>query len=112
MSKKNKIKVVPGKGKNIKISDIKEHLEIEKPQDEIVEKDKIIILLKKIQKNKDSLNTVFIFYIASFCSSSLTISFWSSSPSCLTTSKLDIETSYATLVSDVPSSYFFSYVLD
>ena len=107
MSKKNKIKVVPGKGKNIKISDIKEHLEIEKPQDEIVEKDKIII-----QKNKDSLNTVFIFYIASFCSSSLTISFWSSSPSCLTTSKLDIETSYATLVSDVPSSYFFSYVLD
>ena len=50
MSKKNKIKVVPGKGKNIKISDIKEHLEIEKPQDEIVEKDKIIIPTKKDSK--------------------------------------------------------------
>jgi|GEM_PF-2073882 hypothetical protein len=50
MSKKNKIKVVPGKGKNIKISDIKEHLGIEKPQDEIVEKDKIIIPTKKDSK--------------------------------------------------------------
>ena len=49
-NKKNKIKVVPGKGKNIKISDIKEHLEIEKPQDEIVEKDKIIIPTKKDSK--------------------------------------------------------------
>ena len=50
MSKKNKIKVLPSKVKNIKISYIKEHLGIEKPQDEIVEKDKIIIPTKKDSK--------------------------------------------------------------
>ena len=50
MSKERKIKIVPGKGENIKISDVQEHLNIEKPQDEIVEKDKIIIPTKKDSK--------------------------------------------------------------
>ena len=47
MSKERKIKIVPGKGENIKISDVQEHLNIEKPDDENIEKDKIIIPNKK-----------------------------------------------------------------
>lgn len=43
MPKQNKIKIISGKGKNIKISDVKEHLNIEKPEDDIVDKDKIIV---------------------------------------------------------------------
>ena len=45
MSKERKI--VPGKGENIKISDVQEHLNIEKPDDENIEKDKIIVPNKK-----------------------------------------------------------------
>ena len=47
MSKERKIKIVAGKGENIKISDVQEHLNIEKPDDENIEKDKIIIPNKK-----------------------------------------------------------------
>ena len=47
MSKERKIKIVTGKGENIKISDVQEHLNIEKPDDENIEKDKIIIPNKK-----------------------------------------------------------------
>ena len=47
MSKERKIKIVPGKEENIKISDVQEHLNIEKPDDENIEKDKIIIPNKK-----------------------------------------------------------------
>ena len=47
MSKERKKKIVPGKGENIKISDVQEHLNIEKPDDENIEKDKIIIPNKK-----------------------------------------------------------------
>ncbi len=42
MADSKKIKVVPGEGKNIKISDVKEHLNIEKPSN-TTKKDKIII---------------------------------------------------------------------
>lgn len=49
MSKQRKIKIVPGKGENINISEIKEHLDLEKPQDD-VDKDKIIIPTKKNKK--------------------------------------------------------------
>ena len=42
MAKSKKIKIVTGKGKNIKISDIKDNLDIEKPKDD-VNKEKIII---------------------------------------------------------------------
>lgn len=47
MSKERKIKIVLGKGENIKISDVQEHLNIEKPDDENIEKDKIIVPNKK-----------------------------------------------------------------
>ena len=47
MSKERKIKIVPGKGENINISDVQEHLNIEKPDDENIEKDKIIVPNKK-----------------------------------------------------------------
>ena len=50
MQKNNKIKIVSGNGKNIKISDVDDYLDIEKPQDEIVNKDKIIIPTKKDSK--------------------------------------------------------------
>ena len=33
MQKNNKIKIVSGNGKNIKISDVDDYLDIEKPQD-------------------------------------------------------------------------------
>ena len=46
MANSKKIKVVPGKGKNIKISDVKEHLNIEKPKDD-VNKEKIVIPKQK-----------------------------------------------------------------
>lgn len=46
MSDSKKIKIVPGKGKNLKISDIKDHLNIEKPKEK-VDKDKIIIPTEK-----------------------------------------------------------------
>lgn len=46
MADSKKIKVVPGKGKNLKISNIKDHLNIEKPKED-VEKDKIIIPTEK-----------------------------------------------------------------
>ncbi len=42
MPKSKKIKIVSGDGKDINISDIKEHLDIEKPEKK-VEKEKIII---------------------------------------------------------------------
>lgn len=42
MGKTKKIKIVSGNGKNLKISDIKDHLDIEKPKED-VDKDKIII---------------------------------------------------------------------
>ena len=47
MSKERKIKIVSGKGENIKIYDVQKHLNIEKPDDENIEKDKIIIPNKK-----------------------------------------------------------------
>ena len=50
MQKNNKIKIVSGNGKNIKISDVDDYLDIEKPQDEIVDKDKIIFPTKKDSK--------------------------------------------------------------
>lgn len=46
MSKNKKINVIPGEG-NIKISKVEEHLEIEKPEDENIDKNKIIIPEKK-----------------------------------------------------------------
>ena len=46
MKNSKKIQVVSGKGKNIKISDVQEHLEIEKPQEE-TRKQKIIIPTNK-----------------------------------------------------------------
>lgn len=49
MAKQKKIKIIPGKGENINISEIKEHLDLEKPQDD-VDKDKIIIPKKKSKK--------------------------------------------------------------
>jgi hypothetical protein len=42
MSEQKKIKVVTGKGKNLKISNVKDHLDIEKPTID-VDKKKIII---------------------------------------------------------------------
>lgn len=46
MKNTKKIQVVSGKGKNIKISEVKEHLDIEKPQEE-TKKQKIIIPTNK-----------------------------------------------------------------
>ena len=46
MANRKKIKVVPGKGKNLKISDVEDHLEIEKPKEDI-DKGKIIIPTQK-----------------------------------------------------------------
>lgn len=46
MPNSKKIKIVPGKGKNIKISDVQEHLNIEKPKDD-VNKEKIVIPKEK-----------------------------------------------------------------
>lgn len=46
MANSKKIKVITGKGKNLKISDVKEHLNIEKPKDDI-DKEKIIIPKEK-----------------------------------------------------------------
>lgn len=43
MSNNKKIKVISGKGKNIKISDIKDHLNIEKPKEDENKKNNIII---------------------------------------------------------------------
>lgn len=42
MANSKKIQVVPGKGKNLKISEVKEHLNIEKPKED-TKKEKIII---------------------------------------------------------------------
>lgn len=49
MGNSKEIKVVSGNGKKIKISDVKEHLDIEKPKDDI-KKDKIIIPKEKGKK--------------------------------------------------------------
>lgn len=49
MANSKKIKIVPGKGKNLKISEIKDHLDIEKPKDD-VDKNKIIIPSEKQEK--------------------------------------------------------------
>ena len=46
MANSKKIKVVSGKGKNLKISNVKDHLDIEKPKED-VEKEKIIIPTEK-----------------------------------------------------------------
>lgn len=46
MANSKKIKVVPGKGKNLKISNVEDHLEIEKPKED-VDKEKIIIPTEK-----------------------------------------------------------------
>ncbi|MBP3502076.1 MAG: hypothetical protein J6K42_01135 [Clostridia bacterium] len=46
MANEKKIKVVSGKGKNLKISNVKDHLDIEKPKED-VDKEKIIIPTKK-----------------------------------------------------------------
>ena len=46
MTNSKKIKVIPGKGKNLKISDVKEHLNIEKPRED-VKKEKIVIPKQK-----------------------------------------------------------------
>lgn len=46
MANSKRIKVVPGKGKNLKISNVKDHLNIEKPKEDI-KKDKIIIPTEK-----------------------------------------------------------------
>lgn len=46
MANSKKIKVVSGKGKNIKISDVQEHLNIEKPKED-VNKEKIVIPKEK-----------------------------------------------------------------
>lgn len=46
MANSKKIKVVSGKGKNIKISDVKDHLNIEKPKED-VNKEKIVIPQEK-----------------------------------------------------------------
>ena len=46
MANSKKIKVIPGKGKNLKISDVKDHLNIEKPQED-VKKEKIVIPKQK-----------------------------------------------------------------
>lgn len=46
MGNSKKIKIVSGKGKNIKISDVKEHLNIEKPE-ETIKKQKVIIPKQK-----------------------------------------------------------------
>ncbi len=42
MGNSKKIKIVSGNGKNLKISDVKDHLDIEKPKEDI-NKEKIII---------------------------------------------------------------------
>ena len=47
MKNSKKIQVVSGKGKNIKISDVQEHLDIEKPQQDENKKQKIIIPTNK-----------------------------------------------------------------
>lgn len=46
MANSKKIKVVSGKGKNLKISNVKDHLDIEKPKED-VDKEKIIIPTEK-----------------------------------------------------------------
>lgn len=46
MANSKKIKVVSGKGKNLKISNVKDHLDIEKPKKD-VDKEKIIIPTEK-----------------------------------------------------------------
>lgn len=46
MANSKKIKVISGKGKNLKISNVKDHLEIEKPKEDI-DKEKIIIPTEK-----------------------------------------------------------------
>lgn len=46
MANSKKIKVVSGKGKNLKISNVKDHLNIEKPKED-VDKEKIIIPTEK-----------------------------------------------------------------
>lgn len=51
MANSKKIKVVPGKGKNLNISDIKDHLDLEKPKDD-VDKEKIIIPTEKKESEK------------------------------------------------------------
>lgn len=47
MKNTKKIQVVSGKGKNIKISDVQEHLDIEKPHQEEKKKQNIIIPTNK-----------------------------------------------------------------
>lgn len=46
MANSKKIKVVSGKGKNLKVSNVKDHLDIEKPKED-VDKEKIIIPTEK-----------------------------------------------------------------
>ena len=46
MANSKRIKVVPGKGKNLKISNVKDHLNIQKTKEDI-KKDKIIIPTEK-----------------------------------------------------------------
>ncbi len=46
MANSKKIKVISGKGKNLKISNVKDHLNIEKPKED-VDKEKIIIPTEK-----------------------------------------------------------------
>lgn len=47
MANSKKIKVVSGKGKNIKISEVKEHLNIEKPKEDNIKKGNIVIPKQK-----------------------------------------------------------------
>ncbi len=47
MANSKKIKVVSGKGKNLKISNVKDHLDIEKPKEDVEKKKKIIPTEKK-----------------------------------------------------------------
>ena len=53
MSDNKKIEVVSGNGKNLKISPVYEHLEIEKPKKDKAKKNNIVIpKVKKDDKNK------------------------------------------------------------
>lgn len=65
-----------------------------------------VFFVKNTYIKKLALSTNFFYYIASLFSS------WFSSSFLSTSSKLPTETSYATLCSTVPSSCFFSYILD
>lgn len=49
MGNSKNIKIISGNGKNLNISDVKEHLDLEKPKDD-VKKEKIIIPTGKEKK--------------------------------------------------------------